>query len=63
MTQAGSSSVSITWTGVPGATGYRVSWHSGRGRRQGFKGGLWEAVLNRVEAKDSFRVQVKHRVV
>nr|XP_051707604.1 collagen alpha-1(VII) chain isoform X4 [Oryctolagus cuniculus] len=28
VTQAGSSSVTIAWTRVPGATGYRVSWHS-----------------------------------
>lgn len=63
LTQAGSSSVTITWTGVPGATGYRVSWHSGHGRRQGLKGGLWEAVLNRVEVKDSLGVQVEHWVV
>ncbi|XP_006893082.1 PREDICTED: collagen alpha-1(VII) chain [Elephantulus edwardii] len=31
VTQAGSSSVTINWTRVPGATGYRITWRSGHG--------------------------------
>ncbi|KAB1264320.1 Collagen alpha-1 chain [Camelus dromedarius] len=31
VTQASSSSVTITWNRVPGATGYRISWQSGHG--------------------------------
>lgn len=40
MTQTSSSSVTIAWSRVPGATGYRISWHSGRGEDQGFWRGL-----------------------
>lgn len=36
MTQSSSSSVTIAWNKVPGATRYRISWHSGHGGDQGF---------------------------
>lgn len=36
VTQSSSSSVTIAWNKVPGATGYRVSWRSGHGGHQGF---------------------------
>lgn len=43
MTQTSSSSATIAWNRVPGASGYRVSWRSGHGGDQGF----WRVVGNK----------------
>ncbi|XP_038627650.1 collagen alpha-1(VII) chain [Tachyglossus aculeatus] len=34
MTHVGSTAVNIAWIGVPGASGYRISWRHGRGPEQ-----------------------------
>uniref|UniRef100_A0A4X2JVC2 Collagen alpha-1(VII) chain n=1 Tax=Vombatus ursinus TaxID=29139 RepID=A0A4X2JVC2_VOMUR len=60
VTHAGSSSVRITWTGVPGATSYRISWHSGRGPEQSqlVPGEASTAKLDGLEPNTDYTVRV-----
>ncbi|PNJ31980.1 collagen alpha-1(VII) chain isoform X2 [Pongo abelii] len=64
VTQAGSSSVTITWTRVPGATGYRVSWHSAHGpeKSQLVSGEATVAELDGLEPDTEYMVHVRAHV-
>nr|XP_055238312.1 collagen alpha-1(VII) chain isoform X2 [Gorilla gorilla gorilla] len=64
VTQAGSSSVTITWTRVPGATGYRVSWHSAHGpeKSQLVSGEATVAELDGLEPDTEYTVHVRAHV-
>ncbi|XP_052577398.1 collagen alpha-1(VII) chain [Peromyscus californicus insignis] len=64
LTQAGSSSISIAWTGVPGATGYRVSWHSGHGpeKSQLVSGEATAAEIDGLEPDTEYTVRVRTHV-
>ncbi|KAM5291881.1 collagen alpha-1(VII) chain [Ctenodactylus gundi] len=64
VTQAGSSSVTIAWTRVPGATGYRVSWHSGHGPEKSLlvSGETTMAELDRLEPDREYTVHVRAHV-
>ncbi|KAM9592964.1 LOW QUALITY PROTEIN: collagen alpha-1(VII) chain [Trichechus inunguis] len=61
VTQSGSSSVTITWTRVPGATGYRVSWHSGHGpeKSQLVSGEATVAELDGLKPDTEYTVHVR----
>ncbi|XP_045348801.1 collagen alpha-1(VII) chain isoform X4 [Leopardus geoffroyi] len=60
VTQTSSSSVTISWNGVPGATGYRVSWHSGHGpeKSQLVSGEATVAELDGLEPDTEYTVHV-----
>ncbi|XP_036189535.1 collagen alpha-1(VII) chain isoform X2 [Myotis myotis] len=60
VTQASSSSVTIAWSSVPGATGYRVSWHSGYGpeKSQLVSGEATTAKLDGLEPDTKYTVRV-----
>ncbi|XP_072508131.1 collagen alpha-1(VII) chain isoform X2 [Notamacropus eugenii] len=60
VTHAGSSFVRITWTGIPGATSYRISWHSGRGPEQSqlVPGEASTAKLDGLESNTDYTVRV-----
>ncbi|XP_013201923.1 collagen alpha-1(VII) chain [Microtus ochrogaster] len=64
LTQSGPSSISIAWTGVPGATGYRVSWHSGRGpeKSQLVSGEATVADIDGLEPDTEYTVHVRTHV-
>uniref|UniRef100_A0A2K5F6Q4 Collagen alpha-1(VII) chain n=1 Tax=Aotus nancymaae TaxID=37293 RepID=A0A2K5F6Q4_AOTNA len=64
VTQTGSSSVTIAWTRVPGATGYRVSWHSAHGpeKSQLVSGEATVAELDRLEPDTEYTVHVRAHV-
>uniref|UniRef100_Q02388-2 Isoform 2 of Collagen alpha-1(VII) chain n=1 Tax=Homo sapiens TaxID=9606 RepID=Q02388-2 len=64
VTQASSSSVTITWTRVPGATGYRVSWHSAHGpeKSQLVSGEATVAELDGLEPDTEYTVHVRAHV-
>uniref|UniRef100_A0A2K6QUP7 Collagen alpha-1(VII) chain n=1 Tax=Rhinopithecus roxellana TaxID=61622 RepID=A0A2K6QUP7_RHIRO len=64
VTQAGSSSVTISWTRVPGATGYRVSWHSAHGpeKSQLVSGEATVAELDGLEPDTEYTVHVRAHV-
>ncbi|CAO2633498.1 Collagen alpha-1(VII) chain, partial [Lemmus lemmus] len=64
LTQSGSSSISIAWTGVPGATGYRVSWHSGHGpeKSQLVSGEATVADIDGLEPDTEYTVHVRTHV-
>ncbi|XP_058583023.1 collagen alpha-1(VII) chain [Neofelis nebulosa] len=60
VTQTSSSSVTISWNRVPGATGYRVSWHSGHGpeKSQLVSGEATVAELDGLEPDTEYTVHV-----
>ncbi|KAG8524017.1 Collagen alpha-1(VII) chain [Galemys pyrenaicus] len=60
VTQTSSSSVTIAWNRVPGATGYRVSWHSGHGpeKYQLVSGETSVAELDGLEPDTEYTVRV-----
>ncbi|KAK1332718.1 hypothetical protein QTO34_007401 [Cnephaeus nilssonii] len=60
VTQATSSSVTVAWSRVPGATGYRVSWHSGHGpgKSQLVSGEAVTAALDGLEPDTEYTVRV-----
>ncbi|ELR46375.1 Collagen alpha-1(VII) chain [Bos mutus] len=64
VTRVSSSSVTITWNRVPGATGYRVSWRSGRGpeKSQLVSGEATVAELDGLEPDTEYTVRVWARV-
>nr|XP_023415873.1 collagen alpha-1(VII) chain isoform X8 [Cavia porcellus] len=64
VTQAGSSSVTIAWTRVPGTTGYRVSWRSGHGpeRSQLVAGEATVTDLDGLEPDTEYIVHVRAHV-
>ncbi|KAJ8791924.1 hypothetical protein J1605_004149 [Eschrichtius robustus] len=64
VTQVSSSSVTITWNRVPGATGYRVSWHSGHGpeKSQLVSGEATVAELDGLKPDTEYTVHVWARV-
>ncbi|MBZ3877345.1 Collagen alpha-1(VII) chain, partial [Sciurus carolinensis] len=64
VTQAGSSSVTIAWTRVPGATGYRISWHSGHGpeKSQLISGEATVAELDGLEPDTEYTIHVRAHV-
>ncbi|TEA23988.1 hypothetical protein DBR06_SOUSAS21910072, partial [Sousa chinensis] len=64
VTQVSSSSVTITWNRVPGATGYRVSWHSGHGpeKSQLVSGEATVAELDGLEPDTEYTVHVWARM-
>uniref|UniRef100_A0A2K5RMZ7 Collagen alpha-1(VII) chain n=1 Tax=Cebus imitator TaxID=2715852 RepID=A0A2K5RMZ7_CEBIM len=64
VTQTGSSSVTIAWTRVPGATGYRVSWHSAHGpeKSQLVSGEATVAELDGLEPDTEYTVHVRAHV-
>uniref|UniRef100_A0A8I4A3K6 Collagen alpha-1(VII) chain n=1 Tax=Callithrix jacchus TaxID=9483 RepID=A0A8I4A3K6_CALJA len=64
VTQTGSSSVTIAWTRVPGATGYRVSWHSAHGpeKSQLVSGEATVAELDGLEPDTEYMVHVRAHV-
>ncbi|KAM5154438.1 collagen alpha-1(VII) chain [Callospermophilus lateralis] len=64
VTQAGSSSVTIAWTKVPSATGYRISWHSGHGseKSQLVSGEATVAELDGLEPDTEYTIHVRAQV-
>nr|XP_044992194.1 collagen alpha-1(VII) chain [Jaculus jaculus] len=64
VTQAGSSSVTIAWTRVPAATGYRVSWRSGHGpeKFQLVSGETTVAEVDGLEPDTEYTVSVRAHV-
>ncbi|XP_075403413.1 collagen alpha-1(VII) chain [Tenrec ecaudatus] len=64
VTQTGSSSVTINWTRVPGATGYRISWRSGHGpeRSQLVSGEDTVAELDGLKPDSEYTVHVRAHV-
>ncbi|XP_021542616.1 collagen alpha-1(VII) chain [Neomonachus schauinslandi] len=60
VTQTSSSSVIIAWNRVPGATGYRISWHSGHGpeKSQLVSGEATVAELDGLEPDTEYTVHV-----
>ncbi|XP_005075021.1 collagen alpha-1(VII) chain [Mesocricetus auratus] len=64
LTQAGSSSISVAWSRVPGATGYRVSWRSGHGpeKSQLVSGEATVAEIDGLEPDTEYTVSVRTHV-
>ncbi|XP_036733462.2 collagen alpha-1(VII) chain isoform X1 [Manis pentadactyla] len=64
VTQTGRSSATVAWSKVPGATGYRVSWHSGHGpeKSQLVSGEATAAELDGLEPDTEYTVHVRAHV-
>ncbi|KAK2499530.1 hypothetical protein MC885_016479 [Smutsia gigantea] len=64
VTLTGRSSATVAWSKVPGATGYRVSWHSGHGpeKSQLVSGEATVAELDGLEPDTEYTVHVRAHV-